>query len=50
MTPEERAKLLKQISFSIGMSGSVNPEKMAAAVLSEMEKEYEIRAKEAGNG
>jgi hypothetical protein len=49
MKPEERAQLLKDISFSIGLSHFPWPEQKAKVALEEIEKHYTLTKKEEEN-
>ena len=45
MTPDERDFIIKKISYAIGMSNSIKPERMAVAVMEELETFCSIELK-----
>jgi hypothetical protein len=42
MTPSERKEIISHMSFAIGTSGSVKPEKQAEAALAALEELYQL--------
>lgn len=45
MTADQRKTLLKEISFAIGLCGSMKPERKAEVALETVEKFYELTKK-----
>lgn len=45
MTPELQKKITKEISFAIGLCGSVKPENQAICVMEALLEKYEITPK-----
>lgn len=45
ITPEQRKSLLKEMSFAVGLCGSVKPERKAEVALETVEKFYDLQKK-----
>lgn len=46
ITPEQRKALLKEMSFAVGLCGSMKPERKAEVALETVEKFYELVKKD----